>query len=95
MIWSNSKADIYYRDTEADLDEPCEVRVDGNSIVVSYEDDGGHTVYKGIENGIGHFELSAPTVKGRASLHMFKHNRILEGYWEEDGQRGMWRIKLA
>ncbi len=94
-VWSNSKVDILHYDGEVSVNETCEVRIDGDSIVVSYEDAGGYTVYKGSVNGTGHFELEAPSVKGRASLHMFQGGKILEGYWVEDGSRGMWRITLA
>lgn len=66
-------------------------------IVVSYEvENGGHIVYQGTEKGNGHYELSAPNVNGKATLHMFEKSRILEGYWAEEDEdwRGMWRVRL-
>lgn len=94
-VWKDSKVDLFFYDYVASVNEPCEVRIDGDSIVVSYEDDGEYVVYKGQEHGIGHYELKASAVDGRASLHMFPDGKILEGYWVEQGQRGMWRIRLA
>lgn len=94
-VWSNSRADIFYYNDDADCGDPCEVKIDNGRIVVSYEDEGGgYIVYEGSENGAGHFELSAPSVNGRATLHMFNGNKVLEGWWDEEGTRGMWRIFL-
>ncbi|MGZ8243048.1 hypothetical protein [Methylomagnum sp.] len=97
MIWNNCKADtLYYDGSDAATDWPCKVELDGGRIRVSYEDDDGETVvYEGHENGIGHFELNAPQVNGRATLHRFENGKILEGYWVEEGYRGMWRIILG
>ncbi|MBU2807576.1 hypothetical protein HF285_04675 [Acidithiobacillus ferrooxidans F221] len=73
-----------------------EVRIDEREIVVSYEDDDGVVIYRGNNDGSGHFSLEAPERNGRASLHRFIPNgNFLEGYWIEGGNRGMWRIELG
>lgn len=95
MVWSNSKMDTFYYDGAADTDSPCEVRIDGNEIVVSYEGDDGPIIYKGQAMGVGHFELRSAAVDGRATLHMFEGGKSLEGFWVEDGIEGMWRITLG
>lgn len=98
-IWKNSRFDTFYYDDEADCNEPCEVRIDGGRIVVSYESDGDQIVYSGNERGTGHYELTAPQANGRATLHMFEESRVLEGWWEEMWDetkvRGMWRIFIT
>ena len=94
-VWSDCKADIIYYDEEADIDEPCEVRIDKDEIIVSYDDEDGPVVYKGKNNGNGHFNLKAPEINGQASLHRFKDGEILEGFWIEGSNKGMWRIRLA
>ncbi|HPL67776.1 MAG TPA: hypothetical protein PLG94_14690, partial [Smithellaceae bacterium] len=94
-VWNNCKADIIYYDGEADIDEHCEVKIDKDEIIVSYAGENGPVVYKGKNNGDGHFELSASIVNGHATLHRLKYSNILEGFWLEDGYKGMWRIKLA
>jgi hypothetical protein len=78
------------------VDGLCEVRIDENSIVVSYKgDDGLPIVYKRKNHGDGHFELMAPQIDSKATLHMFNNGKILEGFWLEGGYKGMWRIQLA
>lgn len=95
QIWRNSKmSTLYYSDWPASEDHPCVVKIDDNEILVEYEND-GIVQYKGRNTGTGHFELHAPKVKGKASLHMFPNSSLLEGSWIESGYRGMWRIKLA
>lgn len=91
--------EFFYYDQGAEVEVEGEVRFDDTRISVSYEiEDGGYVVYQGTEKGKGHYELRAPSINGRATLHMFDSSRILEGYWaerEEDDIRGMWRIRLC
>ena len=83
-----------YHSNDASEDSPCVVKLENNQILVEYEDE-GRVQYKGITNGVGHFELHGVGFQGHASLHMFPDSSILEGSWLEEGYRGMWRIKLA
>jgi len=88
-------ATLFYDEREAIEGEKCEVKIDEKTIVVSYEDEeGGFIIYKGGNEGTGHFELFCPEQDGRATLHMFKGARILEGSWIEGGGRGFWKIEL-
>jgi hypothetical protein len=94
--WTNCRLDTLYYDNTADIDDECEVTIDGSYITVTYGYDGEMLSYFGEMKGEGHFELKAPTVNGHATLHRFNGGRILEGYWVEDnGYKGMWRITLA
>jgi hypothetical protein len=94
-IWEDARLEtVYYDNAEAALNDSCDVRIDGNAIVVSYEGDEGPVVWKGSMKGQGHFELNSPGVNGRATLHMFENSEILEGYCDEDGYKGFWRIYL-
>jgi hypothetical protein len=96
MIWNNCKADHLFYDQGAAIDVSCNVELNGDKIRVWYESGNGTTlVYEGKEIGVGHFELHAPSVNGRATLHMFNGSKVLEGFWVENGYRGMWRIILA
>jgi hypothetical protein len=93
-VWKNCRADIlYYGDDAADMGEPCRVRTEEGWISVSYDDD-GVVEYVGYEKGPGHYELKCGGRSGRATLHRFPNGKILEGFWDEEGQRGMWRIRL-
>lgn len=96
-VWRRCVYDsLYYDDkrkTEVGL--PCEVRIEGELIEVCYVDDEMPVKYSGKEIARGHFDLSAPVVNGRSTLHMFPNSKVLEGYWVENGYRGMWRIQLA
>lgn len=86
---------IYYSDKNADTNEECEVSIESGQIVVRYLADDGFIEYVGHEIGDGHFELLCPDINGKASLHQFPGGKILEGFWIEDGERGMWRLILS
>jgi hypothetical protein len=94
--YKNATSCTYFLGKEAAESSVCEVRItEKGEIVVSYETDDGYTVYKGQEQGKGHYLLESDEPFGRGSLHRFEGSQILEGYWEEDGSKGMWRIELA
>ncbi len=94
--WENCKADFYYQDgTGAHLGEGgYDVRIDEQEIVVSYKDEDGHVVYRGVNNGDGHYKLAAPERDGQAILHRSPGSDILEGFWMENSECGMWAIFL-
>jgi hypothetical protein len=91
--WSNCKMDTLYYSDAAEINEWCEVRLTENQIEVEYKRDGGNT-YVGKNDGTGHFDLQANRYNGRASLHMRPDHSVLEGWWTEDDERGMWLIEL-
>jgi len=73
----------------------CDVRFTGSVIAVSYKDQNGdYAIFKGKRTGKGHYELTAPEINGKATLHRGPRTKILEGYWQEDDDKGMWRIHL-
>lgn len=94
-IWKNCRYDTLYYDSEAVIDEVCDVTIDKDKISVSYDYDGKRVTYLGQMNGPGHYELQCPEMHGRATLHRFETGRVLEGYWTEGGGHGMWRITLT
>lgn len=85
---------VFYDDTPANEREECEIRINGNEIVVSYEDDDGVVIYKGKDKGHGHFVLECPERQARVTLHRILNGKFLEGYWIEKDYRGFWRITL-
>ena len=93
--YKNAVSWNYYFDSAAAESASCEVRITDDQIVVSYETDEGHTVYAGSENTAGHYILESESPAGRATLHRLPDSLILEGYWEEGGSKGMWRIQLG
>ena len=75
--------------------QKCDVTFsEDGEILISYEGDDIYIVYRGNEKSAGHYLLEGEPA-GRASLHRFPGSMILEGYWEESGENGMWRIQLA
>jgi hypothetical protein len=95
-VWPNSTQEVFHANRGARSDWPCRVRLGDRLIEVTYTDDEERVIrYGGREAGAGHFELNAPAVDGRASLHRFDGGKFLEGYWCEGNVRGMWRITLA
>jgi len=93
--WKNCRADLYYADEGAQLNDPgYEVRILDAEMVISYEGETGWVNYAGRDMGGGHFALHSPEVDGRAMLHRAPDSEIIEGNWSEDGCHGMWRLHL-
>jgi hypothetical protein len=81
---------------EAEASYEVDVRIDVNEIVVTYaeEDRSTNVVWRGKNNGDGHFELKCPEQNGHATLHRFPEGKFLEGFWKEGEYVGFWRIWL-
>jgi hypothetical protein len=93
-VYKNSKADLYYADGVTH-GESCQVRIgEDGSIALSYQGDSGPVVYEGKEIEAGHYVLKAASVNGQATLHKVPNEDVLEGWWLEAGNEGMWRIDL-
>jgi hypothetical protein len=94
-FWPNSEMKTFFGDkTPVDIGK-CQVRLGDHRIEVIYEyDPGEEEVYEGEEIGEGHFELKARIGNGKGNLHRFSNGKILDGWWLEDGDEGMWRITL-
>ncbi len=87
--WKKSLMTTAFLDsTVAYLNEPCQVVIDNNKIVVSYPDENEVVLYKGKSQGKGHFQLVCPERNGKASLHMFDGGFFLDGYWVLMGTGG-------
>ena len=93
MRWDNCQIVTYYETADGIYETKGSVLIDGDRIVVDYVS-GETVVYKGEDLGHGHFELKGDGFDGRATLHQAPGTLILEGYWSEEGARGMWRIHL-
>src|SRR5262245_17892701 len=93
-VYRNSTMELFSAGDQ--WDHPCEVRIGNGSISVSYEDGGIIVVYEGPEIEPGHFKLTANGngVSGRATLHRFTDADVLDGWWLENGNEGMWRLIL-
>lgn len=63
--------------------DSCDVRIDGDSILVAYRDGAAQIFYRGQENGPGHFELSKKMATAR--LHFISSPG--EIYWKAGGLR--------
>lgn len=85
----------FYDDTPAYEHEDCEIRIDGDDITVSYEDEeNGYVIYSGKDHGCGHFILKCEQLSAKATLHQIEDSKFLEGSWIEEGTRGFWKINL-
>lgn len=93
-VWGKSSLTSYY-DGDDRVDCDCQVRIEGQKIVVSYDDDDGPMVYQGSETAAGHYRLVSSRKNGRATLHREPGDDVLEGHWIEAGYEGMWRIQLG
>ena len=79
----------YFYDDSYDS-QVCEVIISPDKIVI--EEEHG-VIWTGINDGSGHFHLVNEN-NDTASLHMFTNGKILEGFWIESGEQGMWRIHI-
>lgn len=95
-VWKNAVMETYFGGNESKNECECQVRIDGSSIVISYEDEDGKVIYVGEEVAAGHFKLRCPERRARATLHRAPppDDEYLEGHWVEEGYEGMWRIFL-
>lgn len=106
--YKNSHIDFYYLVGDVDEDDiassttdfECIVILRENEIVIEYEEDNDDGIdqirtWKGEMFGEGHYKLSCTQIEGNASLHRFHDSMILEGYINDDGEKCMWRVKLA
>jgi hypothetical protein len=86
--------EAFFADGSPSENTECEVIITHDRIVVSY-DDNRPVIWEGAPTGVGHFELTCPRKRGRATLHRFPHKpHQLEGSWVEEGYTGMWRIDV-
>ncbi len=75
--------------------DDCDVRFDGDQLVVSYWDDDGAVVFAGRANEGGRFELWCRTRPIRAELAKSADGARLSGTWSRDDESGPWSIDLA
>jgi hypothetical protein len=91
QLWKHSTlVSFYHRSIKGE----CKVRIDGDKIVLSYEQHDGLTVYEGEEVAPGHFKLTCARKGGQATLHRVPGEDLIEGHWVEGHNQGMWRILL-
>lgn len=93
-IWSNSRFETYFADGSLAEDGACVVKIDAGEIRVEYGNTQIPTCYVGFEDAAGHFYLQCDNPVGETFLHRMPGNNILNGWWKENGQQGMWRIHL-
>lgn len=92
-VFKRSLMDTYHSEG-VEFDWPCSVRIDDDIVVIEYLDDQEPLVYRGNSSRDGHYRLKKDSGRGDATLHRFPTGKILEGFWVEDAQQGMWRIRL-
>ena len=88
---------VYYTDDEADYDD-CIVIFEGDEIEIYYGDMEDPVIYKGkkeIFRDYPTYIVRCTNPTGIASLYQIPSSKILLGYWQEDGEKGFWRIKLG
>lgn len=93
MTYEGQLEYLTYNDKEV-IREKCELKIQNAHITVSYVIDDEKVLYRGRQNGEGHFELKSAYNDGRASLHRFPEGKVLVGYWQENGVEGFWRITV-
>ena len=75
-------------------DDDCDVRLDGDSLVVTYFDDEGPLVFSGLRKDDGSFDLWCRGRVRRGSLAFSPEGDALQGEWSEGEERGRWHIAL-
>ena len=93
MIIRNATSASYYG--SGLHDEPCKVRLSDKQLDIICIDPGGREViWYGDEIAPGHYRLDNRE-GGTGTLHCFPNSRFLDGWWQENGEEGMWRITLS
>ncbi|WP_194724047.1 hypothetical protein [Noviherbaspirillum malthae] len=93
--WVGCTSTVYNGDGVWEDTEPYDVRISSKEVVVSYPGDKGRAViWRGDNDGSGRFELRAEGMDGFARLYLSRDGDVLEGYYREEGQVGMWQIAL-
>lgn len=94
-IWANSEIDWYYAAGESETGR-CNVRIDGPNVVLDFIYEGTRYIFRGTEDGEGHFRLHDDAgSKSRYHLHRFRDDEVLDGVWFAGSEMGMCRITLA
>lgn len=94
VLHCNCRVAFFYADGSEVFELACTVTLDGDGIRVEYDDD-APVAWHGHGDGAGHFVLTCGERNVHATLHRAGNSDILEGFWNEDNSRGMWRIHLA
>lgn len=93
-----AEMETFFAGAEPSAITKCEVRMNGDAIVVSFDDDDGagrKVVWSGREVGSDRWLLTCTQPTGRAALSRSAMDpNALEGSWVEGGERGMWVIDL-
>ena len=90
MLYEHATVETYHADVGM-TEDTCDVRIGDGDIVV----DGGDWMYRGKEEDPGHYRLECRELEATATLHRFKGASVLVGNWIEEGQEGMWLIRLG
>lgn len=99
-VYQATMETVYYTDKPASSDVPCELKIDGDDIVVSINYPTYISVYTGKKLSEGHYRLECKDANSVATLHCFDKGKIFEGYWyvkedqDNDAGRGFWRIYI-
>lgn len=83
---------VYYAAAPAKRDIECEIRMEDKGIRIAAP--GLSMLIHGPRVGPGHFMVIGND--GRiGSLHRFPTGQTFEGQWQQRGEMGFWRIRLA
>lgn len=94
-VFKNAQMDVYHAGG-VEFDWPCTVRIDDEMLVLEYMLNNNELrIYRGHSVGDGHFRLQADGFRGDATLHRFSASTFLEGFWIEEAEQGMWRVRLV
>jgi len=98
LSFRNCSADFLTYDGNNYLGIPCDVRFEGDKLVVSWFESDDPVIYEGIQGRPGSYILKSPAVQGTATLHR-QGDIFLEGSWRQHNgeffESGLWRIELS
>jgi len=86
---------FYDKDVEPWVDHPCEVRIEGAFISITYiQENDEKIVYSGSEQAPGIYKLKG-TDECSATLYGSEKSKIMYGGWSGEGYGGLWKITLG
>jgi hypothetical protein len=95
-LWEGCRVEVVPETGESSFDDDdCDVRLEGDRLVVTYWDDDGVVVFDGSRDADGVFDLWCRSRPRRAELRFSPETRALAGSWTQEENRGTMRIVLS
>jgi len=95
MLYNESRMKCFYEDGTCSDEIICMVSFEGDTLIVNAEiEEGDEKLFQGKEKGDGHYLLRLFGTEKTSTFHRFKNSKIMEGQFEGEIKKGMWKVIL-